>query len=254
MPDKICFLMGTRGRPANMSKMWSAAYSMAEDKQNIEIVWYIDNDDLPSLNRAHELSMCYGTNKIKWVMGPRIIMSDMQNECVKKTDANILAVWGDDVFCLTPRWDEKVREAFSQYEDKMCLVGGNDLSNYNLFTHFFLHRNFYNLMGWIIPNGYVADYIDNHLWDLFGLGSLDRRIKVDAIFEHKHWSIKDKNGQPKTQMDKTYQEKNVRGYSGPITCDAHFRNQRPEIERQAKILNEYIRGYKEKLDNRVQSI
>jgi hypothetical protein len=241
--EKISIVLGTRHRPFNMERMCQSDYNTCFNPDYLDIIFYIDNDDDLSQNKFDYLREEYG-DFVKCIVGPRICMSQMQNECAKISDANIFQTGGDDNVYESDNFDEQIREAFNKYPDRICLVGADDGANYDLFTHPFLHRNFLNVLGELVPSNYSGDYCDWALWDLFGKIDTQRRIAAPAIIRHMHYSIKDKNGNPLSTQDQVNREKNQRCYGGPVPCQVQVQLDNAKREQQANLLREFINGYK----------
>ena len=86
-PIKISALCPTRGRPEQMEKLTVSLFETASDKNSIELIFYIDDDDFSSKNKAIELSQDYN---ILFIIGKRIVLSQMWNECFKVSSGEIL--------------------------------------------------------------------------------------------------------------------------------------------------------------------
>jgi len=88
-------------------------------------------------------------------------------------------------------WDEAVRSALECFADGVALVYGNDLHQGERVAAFpILPRPTCELIGSICPAGYVHDYIDVHILDIFlqlNRRGHDRvRYLPEVVFEHMH--------------------------------------------------------------------
>lgn len=76
---KISLLTPTRNRPHSMQRLWESAWNTADDKENLEIVFYMDSDDVHS----KEQFMKMDSPQHLGIIGKRIVLSQMWNECQK---------------------------------------------------------------------------------------------------------------------------------------------------------------------------
>ena len=198
---KISLLCPTRKRPSFMKELWKSAYDLAEHKDDLEIVFYIDNDDTESI----EMYKTLGT-ACKAVIDKRGDgnLSAMWNRCHEIATGEIFMHCGDDIRFRTPNWDTKVRFVFELFEDKIALVYGDDgVRKDDLATHGFIHKNWVDTVGHFLPPYFSSDMNDYWLTDV--AKSIDRLIKIDIVTEHLHPSV------GKHEWDETHQERLKRG-------------------------------------------
>src|SRR4051812_40758138 len=99
---KISLLVPTRLRPLVLERMIESAFNKAENKSEIDVVCYIDEDDGISKTKIHSLAEKYS---VKEISGPRIVLSEMWNACARVSQGEILMHCGDDVVFQTSGWD-----------------------------------------------------------------------------------------------------------------------------------------------------
>jgi len=178
--------------------MWLSAYERAIQQDNLEVIWYIDDDDKNGIEQFHYMETQF-YNHIKAVIGPRIVLSQTHNECLKEATGDIVAFIGDDVIFHTYGWDNMVRAEFDQVPDKILLVYGDDLLNKQSGVHAFVHRNWIAALGYLVPDyfdAFFADAFANEIAHNVGR----RRFIKDMVMEHMHPSAN------KSIIDKTAQE------------------------------------------------
>jgi hypothetical protein len=202
----ISILIPTRKRPHNIQKLWDSITRTVHNPIDIELVLYIDEDDKSYKN----LKMPY-----KKVNGERIVLSDMWNVCAKEATNDIMMYCGDDVLFRTKNWDRIVISAFDKLEDKIGYVFGRDGSVHDGIygTHGFVHRNWFDALGYICPPVFSGDYSDTWINDVAKL--VDRHIFIDILTEHMHPDFN------KTELDDTYKEKYER-MNRDKTADIYF--------------------------------
>lgn len=243
----ISILVPTRGRPANMTRLVESAFTRAAYPETIEVIFYIDDDDHESVDEARRLNVHLferfaGTMSgapIKYVKGPRIVLSEMWNECARQAYFDVMMHCGDDIVFQTDRWDSVVLSTFSKYPDRIVLVHGRDgYQDERLATHSFLHRNWVNITGYFVPPYFVSDYNDTWLTEV--ADKLGRRAYVPELYtEHMHPVI------GKGPLDKTHEERLARHQqSDPAAIYAAKSAERDDdvaklrefIERMAEVL------------------
>jgi hypothetical protein len=168
----------------------------------VEVVFYVDLDDPDSIATAVQLGM-QGT--VRHVVGDRITLSDMWNVAAANASGEILMMCGDDVVFRTPGWDKRVEGTFAAIPDRIALVFGNDLIQHDLLaTHPFIHRRWYDAVGYLVPNGFSCDWCD--MWLNEVAIALDRRIYLPGVVtEHVHPCV------GKVRMDDNHRERLARG-------------------------------------------
>lgn len=229
---KISLLCPTRYRPTAMRRLWESAKHMADDPKRLEIVFYIDNDDVHSVHKFEEMDC----EQVKGILGERIVLSQMWNECYKEATGDIFMHCGDDIVFRTQGWDTLVCEHINKYPDKIVFVHGMDgIQNEKLGTHGFLHRNWVDAIGYFVPPYFSCDYNDTWLTDVSDM--LGRRAYEPRIFtEHMHWAV---GKQPK---DSTYSETQARGHRDNVT--ALYESLRTKRLEDVEKLKKYIEEYK----------
>ena len=210
----ISILIPTRGRPENMKRVAESAISLAYWDERVQVVFYIDSDDQASIDMAKKLQYeCpfnpyYDIETIDYIIGERVVLSQMWNEAYKKASYNIIMHGGDDIIFRTQDWDLKIYEGFEKYPDRICLIGGNDGSGPDVhdkkfFTHGFVHRNWIKATDNVLFHcHYSSDYNDTYLNDV--AKSIGRWHWVDILTEHMHPAF------GKGPLDQTHQDRIVR--------------------------------------------
>lgn len=209
----ISVLCPTRGRPDNMRRLVESARETAIYDDQVEFIFYVDNDDPASAHMANELG-------VDAIMGDRIVLSEMWNHCWRAATHDIFMQCGDDIIFRSDGWDVRVVEAFHSIPDKIALVHGRDgFQDANLATHGFLHRNWTDAVGYFVPPYFSSDY--NDLWLTEVADTLGRRVYLEDVYtEHMHPVV------GKGPLDKTHQERLVRHSNDNV--EKIYRDKKPE--------------------------
>lgn len=228
----------TRGRPNQMKRLHDSIVKTVNSYRDIELIFYIDDDDQDAQEIMVEYDLLVDTN-VKAVIGPRITLADMWNKCMNAGQGPIFMVCADDIVFESKDWDKLVIDKFDEYPDKIILVYGKDGGkNERLATHPFIHKNWIDVTGYFTPPYFSYCMCDKWLDDV--AKRLDRRIHIPEI-STTHWHCTDRrygNG----QADKTWKEMQAKGikedYRGIYSC------KRDERLEDVEKLKKFIEGFK----------
>jgi hypothetical protein len=169
----------------------------------IEVLAYVDLDDL-YLTEYEQL------DGVRLVTGPRIVLSECWNQLAQVAQGDILGMASDDIRYRTPGWDQKVRDAFDRYPDRIAFVYGRDgFADRRMGTHGFLSREWVNTVGYFTWGEFPADYADTWLNEIANM--IGRRVYIPSILtEHLHPLAK------KAEWDQTHKERLARSDRGRL--------------------------------------
>ncbi len=225
----ISVLLPTRGRANRLPIFIDNIKDTASDPDNIEILFLIDDDDRNSKVMLENL----GANYYIKDSSKNILFSDMWNQLIPHAKADIFLVAGDDVSFITKGWDKYALEEFLKVEDKILLVSGDDcIQHENLAVHPFIHRNWIDAVGYILPPYFKYWYADNWVTDV-ARGINRFKYMPHVVMQHVHHI---------TGHDETYQknELHIQEAGKVWNSTAHLRQL--DIEK----LNRFIKDYHEK--------
>ena len=191
-------LLPTRGRPSSVRRLFESIVKTAHDIQSVEIVLYMDADDVAS----HNIDMP-ALKIVKIIKPPGNSMGMIFKECYQKSSGHYIMLMNDDAVFRSEGWDKAVSAAFSNFSDDIVFVYGNDMDQGERSPTFpVLSRKVCELMGGICPEGYLNLHIESHLFDIFKQlkhFGYDRTVYLnDVVFEHLHHVV------GKSKQDKTY--------------------------------------------------
>jgi hypothetical protein len=222
-PEMISLLCPTRGRPEEFLRMARSAVSLATHARRIEIVAYLDDDDPADYSSSHGWFA-----GLRYVTGPRILLSEMWNECYRAARGEILMHCGDDIVFRTPGWDSIVRETFRSFPDRIVCVHGDDCSPNTdaLATHGFYHRRWVETVGYFVPPLFSSDWNDVWLTDVADM--IGRRVKIPIVTDHMHYSF------GKAERDQNTIEREERGAADGVV-DIYNSTKKQRKEDAAKL-------------------
>jgi hypothetical protein len=230
---KISLLVPSRNRSDGMISLTVSVFNLAADKDNVEIIFYIDNDDPVSLQCAKDLKK---HRNIKYILGERIILSQMWNECYKVASGEIFHHCGDDVIFRTQNWDELVWNEFQRVPDRIMFLYGRDglVDSEKLGTHGFLHKNWVDVIGYFMPPYFSWCYNDTWVTEV---STLIGRLKYipELYIEHMHPAAQ------KAKLDSTYGEAQQRGVRD--NCLGIYNDKADERKADAEKLKTFIENF-----------
>jgi hypothetical protein len=186
----MSLLLPSRRRPQNVARLYKSATATAEG--HFEMVVYLDDDD--PTREQYPLA-----DNIRYITGPRIVLSEMWNRCYEQAEGPYYMHCGDDIIFRTPGWDTKVIGAFPP--DKIAFVFGYDgLHPPGSFgTHGWVHKKWVDAVGYFVPSHFSSDYNDTWLNEV--AMRIGRWVHVDVYTEHMHFMNN------KGPLDVTHQER-----------------------------------------------
>jgi|10_taG_2_1085330.scaffolds.fasta_scaffold00397_27 hypothetical protein len=194
----ISLLVPTRNRVRSVVSLIKSIHDTAESLDNIEFCFYIDDDDSNSISFFENLPDDEEFKNIKCIIDKQILLSETYNEMYKVAEGDIIMYAADDIKFNTKNWDTIVENKFKEFEDGAALVFGFDgiQAPGHLATHGFVHRKLIDLLEYVLPPYFGADYADHWMTEIYS--QVGRKIFVDLDIEHMHYS------KGKTPIDETY--------------------------------------------------
>lgn len=219
--SKISLVFPTRGRPEKLNRLVKSVQQTATSMPDIAV--YIDSDDEWSAIAARELGLSF-------IQGPRHLLSSCYNEALKLAVGEIVMFAADDLIFREKAWDEIVIKEFEKVADKILFVTSWDgLRPDKLGTHGFLHRNWINAVGYLLPPYFGTWYVDN--WITTVAESVQRKVYLDCmIAEHMHHT----NG--KAEYDTTYVEATARQEEDGRVWSKMQNKLREDIEKLKRVM------------------
>lgn len=192
----ISILLPSRGRPDNIVRLANSIFETASNPSEIEIIVRLDEDD-PKL----EQYMDNPPKQTTYFTGPRVVLSELWNECYKRSTGDILMHAGDDIVFRTKEWDRILQEKFNEFEDNIVFVFGDDGSPHNgtFGTHGFIHRKWVETVGYFVPPYFSSDYNDTWLNEV--AQKINRHVHIPILTEHMHPDFN------KGPVDKTHKDR-----------------------------------------------
>ena len=203
---KISLICPSRGRPQKAIRLLENLFEKSTNPEDIEFVFVFDDDDYENIQKiiTSETYQKYSTN-IKVVVTKRgdFIFSQLYNIGFDVTSNPIVGLVADDVVPRTDNWDEIVKNKFEEFPDHIFLLATDDRNDSPFATHFFTSRRAVEIMGFIQPPFFVADFGDKWVTEVFR--AISRYHKTtEIVFEHMHYV------RGKSPKDSTYEEASAR--------------------------------------------
>ena len=195
-------LTPTRNRPANCERFIKSVYNSASKRQNIEMLFYVDEDD-PAIGAYksldwHAQKEYEDFKNIKFVFGNPMSVSKSWNVIADICIGDVLMMGNDDLVYETAGWDEKLDVELDKYiQDKIYVAWMEDGINGERHCAFpIVSRDWYECLGRFTPGTFHFGY--NDTW-IFEVGKMLDRLHFMPHIKatHLHFS----KGAP---MDDTY--------------------------------------------------
>jgi hypothetical protein len=159
----------------------------------IEVVIYVDDDP------ETEDYLLRDWPVVKRISGSKRLLSAYWNDCAAAATGDILMLANDDIVFHSEGWAVEVEKAFAESTDKILVVhADNGQPNAAEFcTHPFVHRRWYETVGYFVPPQFAGDYTDTWIW---AVGAALKRLHYlpDVKIEHLHYLYQ------KSDYDETY--------------------------------------------------
>ena len=226
----ITLCVPTRGRPDHFARMVDSALATAHSAADLQVVYYVaDNDprrdDYPPRSTTWKAG---GVDGLIRLDGPHHWNTVVWNRCVRAGAGPIFMQAADDLVFRTLGWDKLIIEAFDRSDDKLIMVhcadgspndrptriewryaDGTTRTSYNPFAaHVILHRNWIDVVGYLVPEWFPSTFCD--MWVNELADRLDRRVFLpDVLVEHLHPSWRkrepDATDELRERSDRTYE-------------------------------------------------
>lgn len=181
-------LLPTHNHPGLMRRLFDSLAKTTANLDNLEIILYLDHDDLDSQAVEHPLLSMTKLLKYPDTMG------NILRTSYAASGGKYVMLINDDMIFGTKNWDLKVLKAFSRFSDDVAMVFGNDLYYGQMMCTFpILSRIACELMDKICPAQYKWHCIDAQILDVFKrLEKLGHKRAVylgNVVFEHMHHEL-----------------------------------------------------------------
>lgn len=228
----ISLLLPTRKRPKKLAETIESVRATAENIP--EILCYVSDcdDSYDRLITESKYDDFPWSGFVKFIRGPRVIMSDLWNVLVPHARGDIFMLCADDVLFRTPGWDVEIEKAFAAVPDRILLAYADDGGpNGKAFATLpFVSREWVDAVGYFTGPGFSADYSDT--WPNDVAEMVGRKKFVPVLIEHMHWMWE------KAQYDEVYAENQSRLYRDK--CREQYDARITERQRDAEKLRTAI--------------
>ena len=161
---KISVICPTHRRAKLQTRFAEKVYENCSSPEDCEIIFGIDNDDEIALKTAEELIERFGEDFIRvCLIEPGENLPNISNICARTTARGfIYGNAADDVVFKSKNWDSVVLNEFDKFDDKILLLWSDD-GNWNgtLAAHYFVSKNWFDVLGHIQPTFFHADWTDH---------------------------------------------------------------------------------------------
>lgn len=179
----ISVLVPTRGRVGLLHTMLSTLYASVSDRNNVEVIARVDDDDLRTLDylqmSAPAHVECIRKERVGYAMNARMV-----NECAAEATGDLLLVANDDLEFQTLDWDVKLEAAASVYPDGIFDLGVDTVLNNDNFCFPCTSRKVVDVLGCFFDDRLL--YPDIWLRDV--MVTFGRAVRVPEVVIRHNWT------------------------------------------------------------------
>jgi hypothetical protein len=184
-PDHLTILLPTRQRTGALDRMFCSLAEMTEEKSLVDVWVYVDYDDRQTEEYISDgVWQGYGIDMM-WYRGRRTQSQGEMNNTLWRhctSHAGIYMTGTDDYLFVTKGWDQKVREAFSRFPDRIALAFPEDPTALpNMVTFPILSAEWINSFGRVLTNYFPFWFDDTWLDQVAQM--IGRKVKLDVHME-----------------------------------------------------------------------
>lgn len=190
-PNKISLLVPSRERLNLKLTLISSIITSVDDIKNVELIFGIDEDD-PTREIVYKIAAAIPFVKIIDIQnnGKFIGINKIWNLLYPHAAGEILGYIGDDMIFITPGWDTKIIEEFTDRlpADNIKLVHCFDgvRNRDEICVNAFLHKKYTEVIGYLCREEFLINWSDQWLYQT--LKAFDRVVwRPDIHIQHNHW-------------------------------------------------------------------
>lgn len=187
---KIAIACPTRERLNRKLTLINSILTTVEDIRNVNLYLGVDLDD-PSREITIKIAQAIPFVKIVHIepMGKQTNIHKIWNQCIAKSDEEIIAFAGDDFVFRTPNWDRRIINEFdSAPKDGILFIHADDGHQHDrMAVNGFTTRKYLPYVnGEFMSEHFIMNWADQWLHVIFGaLGR--KKYLADVLIEHQHW-------------------------------------------------------------------
>jgi glycosyltransferase involved in cell wall biosynthesis len=227
----LSIIFPTRNRPANVTRFVDSIFDTASNVSDIELCIYLDDDDVVSIPVIEETAKRINTQALQ---GNIKIGSHMYNELYRIATGDLFMFAADDIVFRTKGWDDIVKQKFNEVADKILFVYGEDgFQRGRIGTHGFIHANWIDAVGYVLPPKLASSYTDEWITELSE--RVGRKCYLpDLLIEHLHPAV------GKAPVDNTYSGRTeIQGNLAAV-----YKSLESDRVKDAALLQEFINNFK----------
>jgi hypothetical protein len=175
---RIHVLVPSRGREQSLQAVLVSLFSLSSGVNDVEYTVICDDDDISTRSTAMTLRGLDVSVKC----GPRRLIHKTENEIVTKSEADVFMPWADDLFCVTPHWDEMLRKVVEQ----VPAFSWQEVQDPKNHTAIVLEKKWVQAVGRFYPEHFPFWFADTWMKEVFAfVYGEDMPIVQPLRFSHK---------------------------------------------------------------------
>jgi hypothetical protein len=175
---KLDVLIPSRGRPQSLQAVIVALAALESGMNEVRYVVICDEDD--PVTRAVAMTI-EGVNVVL-ECGPRRLVNAAENDYIRRSNADAFMPWADDLFCLSPAWDEITRRVL----EKVPAFSWQEVQDPQNHTAIVLSAKWVRAAGRFFPEHFPFWFADTWLKEVYGFVYGSNMPIVEHLqFSHK---------------------------------------------------------------------
>ena len=175
---KLDVLIPSRGRAQSLQAVLVSMDALSTGEHDVRYVVLCDEDDPAGTSTV--ASRIQGIN-LKVIQGPRRLVNAWENEIIAASDADAFMPWADDLYCLSPGWDQIIKRVL----EKVPAFSWQEIQDPQNHTAIVLDAKWVRTVGKFFPEHFPFWFSDTWLKEVFGFAYGANMPIVEALqFSH----------------------------------------------------------------------
>ena len=241
---KIALLLPSRSRIQENKRFLDSLQNTIENPESVVVYYGLDSDDS---EREELTGLLVNPKYTKFKTHITVYpysekfpgLGVLWNKLAQVCDCEIFAMVGNDMVFRTRGWDTHILQEFSEPQNLKLVYCNDDMRGPGnkfywaepLAVNSFIHRKYYDLLGYYVQESFKHGYHDTYLHNVFTkLGRIVYRS--DIHISHLHYSFGE------MPIDET--AKRLKSAYNECQADRLWNEIQPKLNNEVEVLKKYI--------------
>lgn len=177
---RIDVLVPSREREQSLQAVLVSLHALSSGAHDVRYVVVCDDDDIAT----KAVAMTISGMDIRVDAAPRAMIHKRENALIAKSDADVFMPWADDLFCLSPSWDEIIANIVTKA--KLPAFSWQEVQDPKNHTAIVLTKEWVKAAGRFYPEYFPFWFADTWMKEVFAfVYGQDMPIVEHLRFSHK---------------------------------------------------------------------